>query len=219
MNEKTVFLSVVGVVRDMKLQDLTEGGKAVGTHYFPIAQDVSRLLTFAVKTAGAGEALPAALRAEIASLDREVPLFDVQTMEQRLERSLLNRRSPALLSLSFGSVALLLSALGLYGVLAHLVTQRTKEIGIRLALGSSARAIFELVLREGLLLLGLGFLLGAVGAFALKSSLESQLFGVRAGDPLVLGGVTFLLAVVAVVACALPARRATRIDPMVALTE
>ena len=104
-------------------------------------------------------------------------------------------------------------------MLAYLVTQRTKEIGIRIALGSSARAIFELVLREGLLLIGGGFVLGAVGAVALRKSLESQLFGVSATDPLVLVAVTALLALVAVVACALPARRATRIDPIVALAE
>jgi putative ABC transport system permease protein len=123
-----------------------------------------------------------------------------------------------LLSLSFGAVALFLSAIGIYGVLAYLVTQRTREIGIRIALGSSAGAIFELVLREGLLLIAGGFALGAAGAFALRKSLESQLFGVSATDPVVLAAVTATLSLVAVIACALPARRATRIDPVVALT-
>jgi putative ABC transport system permease protein len=136
-----------------------------------------------------------------------------------MARSLMTRRSPVLLSLSFGAVALFLSAIGIYGVLAYLVTQRTKEIGIRLALGSSAGAIFELVLREGLLLIGAGFAAGAVGAFALRRTLESQLFGVSATDPLVLAAVTGLLVLVAVLACALPARRATRIDPIVALAD
>jgi ABC-type antimicrobial peptide transport system permease subunit len=124
-----------------------------------------------------------------------------------------------LLSLSFGAIALFLSAIGIYGVLAYLVTQRTKEIGIRIALGGSARAIFELVLREGLLLIVGGFVLGAIGAVALRKSLETQLFGVSATDPLVLATVTSILGVVAIVACALPARRATRIDPIVALTQ
>jgi putative ABC transport system permease protein len=123
------------------------------------------------------------------------------------------------LSLSFGLVALLLSAIGIYGVLAYLVTQRTKEIGIRIALGSSAGAIFELVLREGLLLIGAGLALGAAGAAVLRKSLESQLFGVHATDPVVLATVTAVLAAVALAACALPARRATRIDPIVALAE
>jgi predicted permease len=219
VNDKTVFLTIVGVVRDVKLQDLTEGGKAVGTYYYPMAQDASTFLTFAVKTAGNGDSVTAALRSAIASLDPELPLFDAQSMQQRLGASLLNRRSPAMLSLSFGILALLLSAVGIYGVLAYLVTQRTKEIGIRIALGSSARAIFDLVIREGLLLVGAGFLLGGVGAFVLRGSLESQLFGISAADPLVVGGVTLLLALVALVACTVPARRATRIDPRIALTE
>src|SRR5204862_4064030 len=132
---------------------------------------------------------------------------------------LLTRRSPMVLSLSFGAVALFLSAIGIYGVLAYLVTQRTKEIGIRIALGGSARSIFELVLREGLLLIGSGFAIGAAGALALRRSLESQLFGISAADPLVITLVAAILGAVAFVACALPARRATRIDPIVALTE
>jgi ABC-type antimicrobial peptide transport system permease subunit len=123
------------------------------------------------------------------------------------------------LSLSFGVIALFLSAIGIYGVLAYLVTQRQKEIGIRIALGSSARGVFELVLREGLLLIATGFVIGAAGAAALRKSLETQLFGISATDPVVLATVTMVLAVVAILACALPARRATKIDPVVALAD
>lgn len=141
------------------------------------------------------------------------------TMEERTDKSLMSRRSPLMLALGFGAVALFLSAIGIYGVLAYLVTQRTKEFGIRIALGSSARSIFELVLREGLALIACGFVLGLVGAFALRKSLETQLFGIRATDPVVIVAVMAVLAAVAVVACAVPARRATRIDPIVALTE
>ena len=136
-----------------------------------------------------------------------------------LERFTSSPHKLTVLSLSFGAIALFLSAIGIYGVLAYLVTQRTKEIGIRIALGSSARAIFDLVLREGLILIAGGFVLGAVGAIVLRKSLESQLFGVSAADPVVLVAVTGILAAVAIVACALPARRATRIDPIVALSE
>jgi putative ABC transport system permease protein len=117
------------------------------------------------------------------------------------------------------NTALFLSAIGIYGVLGYLVVQRRKEIGIRMALGSSGRAIFELIIREGLLLVGAGFLLGALGAFLLRRSLESQLFGIQPSDPLVLGAVTAALSLVALIACALPARRATRIDPLIALSE
>lgn len=219
ITDETVFLTVVGVVGDIRLRDLTEGDRAVGAYYFPMAQDTSRFLTFAVKTAGSGDALPAALHATIAALDRELPLFDLRTMEQRTEGALVNRRGPAQLALGFGLLALLLSAVGLYGVLAYLVTQRKREIGIRLALGSSTRAVFELVMGEGVLLLGIGFLAGGVGALLLRGSLESQLFGVGAADPGVLAGVSLLLMLVALAACALPARRATRIDPSVVLSE
>jgi len=219
VTERTRFLTVVGIVHDIKLADLVEGNGAVGSYFYPLSQDTSRGLTFAVRTATDPAALATPVREAIRSLDRELPVFDSQTMEERTDKSLISRRSPVMLSLGFGAVALFLSAIGIYGVLAYLVTQRTREIGIRIALGSSAGAIFELVLREGLLLIGGGFVVGAAGAIALRRSLQSQLFGISATDPSVLTAVTAVLAVVAVAACALPARRATRIDPIVALTE
>ena len=140
-------------------------------------------------------------------------------MTERVDRSLVNRRSPVVLSLAFGVIALLLSAIGIYGVLAYVVTQRTREIGIRLALGSSGGRIFDLILREGLLLIAVGFAIGTAGAFVLRRSLQSQLFHVSATDPLVMASAAAVLALVAVAACALPARRATRIDPIAALAE
>lgn len=219
INEKTVFLTVVGVVHDLKLQTLTEGKDSVGTVFYPMSQDVSRNMTFAVKTAANPVALAGAVRGVISGLDRELPVSDMQTMDDRMDKALMTRKSPAVLSLSFGAVALFLSAIGIYGVLAYLVTQRRKEIGIRLALGSSNTAIFELVLREGLMLIATGLVLGAIGAAVLRKSLESQLFGVSATDPIVLATVTLVLAAVAIIACALPARRATKIDPIIALSE
>lgn len=219
ITDKTVFITVVGVIRDVKLHGLVEGGQMVGAYYFPMDQDTSPGMTFAIKTAGDPELLGNSVRAAVNGLDRQLPVFDTQTMQERTEKSLASRKSPMLLALSFGAVALFLSAIGIYGVLAYLVTQRRKEIGIRIALGSSAGAVFELVLREGLLLILGGFVLGAAGAFAVRKSLESQLVGVSATDPLVLALVTIVLALVAVLACAFPARRATKIDPIIALAE
>jgi predicted permease len=219
VTDKTVFLDVVGVIKDVKLRDLAEGEKGVGAYYFPMSQSTSSYLTLAVKTSGAPETVAGGLRSTMAALDPELPLFDVRTLTQRTETALVARRSSAMLSLTFGLVALLLSAVGVYGVLAYLVNQRTREIGIRMALGSSPFAIFDLVLREGLLLVGAGFVLGGVGTALLKRSLESQLFDVRATDPAVLAAAAAVLGTVALVACAVPARRAARIDPAVALSE
>jgi predicted permease len=219
VNEKTVFISVVGVIADMKLEDLTERDGEVGTYFFPQAQSPSHGLTFALRTPGDPEAIAGGVRAAIAGLDRELPVFDVHGMPQRTEHALAGRRTPMLLAIGFGALAVCLSAIGIYGVLAYLVSQRTREIAIRIALGSSGRAVFALVLREGVILLACGFLFGAFGLFAVRGALESQLYGVRAGDPLVLAGVGALLAAVALVACTLPARRATRIDPILALSD
>jgi putative ABC transport system permease protein len=219
VTDKTTFYTVVGVIHDMTLHNLTEGHDSVGVVFYPLAQDVNRNIDFAVQTAGNPAALASPMRSVITGLDRELPVSELMSMDDRMDKSLLNRRSPVVLSLLFGTVALFLSAIGIYGVLAYLVSQRRKEIGIRLALGSSNGAIFELVLREGLTLIAVGLAAGAVGAIVLRKSLESQLFGIRASDPLVLTIVTLVLTSVAVIACALPARRATKIDPIVALTE
>jgi putative ABC transport system permease protein len=219
VTKDTVFYTVVGVVADMKIRDLTEAASTVGVYYFPMAQDTSRALTFAIKAKGSTDPLASGVRGAIAAIDRELPVYDVQTMDERMDKALVNRRSPALLSLSFGALALLLSAVGIYGVLAYVVTLRSKEFGIRIALGGTAASIFRLVLGEGVLLLGAGFLLGAAGAFVLRRGLESQLFGVGPADPRVTGAVVLLLGLVALAACALPARRATLTDPRIVLTE
>ncbi len=124
-----------------------------------------------------------------------------------------------LVALGFGLVALFLAAVGIYGVLAYTVTQRTKEIGIRMAMGGTTAEIFRLVLREGLLLLGVGFLVGMGGTLFLARFLASQLFGVRPLDPFVLCSVVFLLAIVATMASVFPAQRASRVDPIVALRQ
>jgi predicted permease len=219
VNDKTVFITVVGVIADMKLESLTEREGEVGTYYFPQAQSPSHGLTFALRTEADLDATVGGVRAAVRAMDPELPVFDVASMPQRTGHALAGRRTPMLLAIGFGALAVCLSAIGIYGVLAYLVAQRTREIAIRIALGSSGRAVFALVLREGLVLLAGGFLLGALGLFAVRGALESQLYGVRPGDPLVLAAVGAVLAAVALAACTLPARRATRIDPILALSD
>jgi predicted permease len=217
--DKTVFVTVVGVVHDLKLANLVEGNGEVGAYFYPSDQHPRRDLAFAIRVAGDPTVLAGPMRAVINSLDRELPIYDVQTMTKRIDQSLATRRSAMLLAMAFGFVALLLSAIGVYGVLAYLVAQRTKEIGIRIALGSSRTAVFQLVLREGVVLVGAGFLLGAAGVLVLKRSLDSLLFGISAVDATVLVAVTVMLAIVAITAGAFPAHRAARINPMVALAD
>ena len=136
-----------------------------------------------------------------------------------MSETLADRRTPMVLALAFAVVALFLAAVGIYGVLAFQVTQRTREIGIRMALGSNARGIFGLVIREGLGLMLAGLAVGLVGAFAIRRAMETQLYGVSAMDPVVIAAVAAVLGLVALAACTLPARRASRIDPMSALAE
>jgi hypothetical protein len=216
---QTEFFTVVGVIAEMKQRSLTDGDRAVGAYYFPIAQEPQSGLTFVLRSGGDATGLSGALRREIAAIDAQLPVFEVQPMTYWTARSLANRRAPALLAMVFGFVALFLSAIGIYGVLAYLVAQRRKEIGIRVALGSTAPAVFRLVLREGLVLVGIGLVLGGIGSLLLRRTLESLLFGVSATDPRVLLLVSAVLATVAIAACCVPARRATKIDPLVALME
>jgi ABC-type antimicrobial peptide transport system permease subunit len=163
--------------------------------------------------------MTSAIRQQIKAMDPELPFFSVRPMQERLEESLMSRRTPMLLAMLFGVIALFLASIGIYGVLAYQVAQRRREIGIRLALGGNGRRIFGLVVSEGLWLLGLGIVLGAIGAFAIRRAMETQLFGIQPMDPLVVGSVALVLAIVAFAACAVPARRAARIDPLIALSD
>ncbi|HEY7790657.1 MAG TPA: ABC transporter permease [Vicinamibacterales bacterium] len=216
---KTKMLTVVGVVGNTMIRGLADGETPVGAYYFPFAQDAQRQLSFAIRTTGDPANLIGGVRAKLASVDRELPLYDTLTMVQREDKALVNRRSPLMLSIGFGAVALFLSAIGIYGVLAYLVAQRRKEIGIRIALGSSGSEIFRLILREGLVVLAIGFALGLVGALVVARTLQSQLYGVGSTDPRVLIGVTIVLGAVALAACLVPAGRAARVNPVVALRQ
>jgi ABC-type antimicrobial peptide transport system permease subunit len=139
-------------------------------------------------------------------------------MQERIDDSLMERRSPMLLLAVFAAVALFLAGLGIYGALAYSVTQRTREMGIRIAIGSDAGKIFKIILGQGIRVVGIGLALGAVSAFFLGRLIRSLLYGIQPSDPGVMATVALVLAVTGLVACVLPARRATRIDPVVALT-
>jgi putative ABC transport system permease protein len=159
------------------------------------------------------------VRSALLSLDPEQPLADVRTMEEWVGRSLEGRRTPMVLLGLFGAVALILSAIGIYGVLAFSVAQRVREFGIRQALGADRGSILSLVLRQGMQTTIIGIVLGIAGALALTRYLQTLLFGVEAYDITVFAAVTMLLLAIAALACYLPARRATRIDPMTALRD
>jgi hypothetical protein len=216
--DKALYFDIVGVVESIRMRGLTSQRDASGAYYFPLEQSPRRGLTFAVRTTADTRTLFAPLRAQIAAIDPELPLFDTRTMEDRVERSLTDRRTPMLLTVGFSAVALLLAAVGIYGVLAYLVQLRTREIGIRVALGSGPAGVLRLVFKDGLLIVALGLVAGIVGALGLRRVIESQLHGVSPVDPAVFGLVLGLLALVALFACAIPARRATRIDVVRALT-
>jgi predicted permease len=218
-DDKTDWITVVGVVGDVKLRGLVESQASVGAYYFPFDQDTTRTMVFAIRTTTDPTTLVNQVRREVAALDPELPVYSTKTMEELTDDSLVTRRWPVMLAMGFAVVALLLSAVGIYGVLAYLVTQRTKEIGIRVALGSTPRSVFDLVLKEGLVLVGVGLAVGTVGVVAIRKSLEAQLYGVRPGDPSVMMAAALVLGTVALVACIIPARRATRIDPVVALSQ
>ena len=210
--------TIVGVVGTINSIDL---GQPVTKEriYYPAMQQAPGGMALVLKTGLDPVQLVPEVRAAVRSIDPEQPIADVRTMDQWVARSLQNRRTPMTLLALFGAVALVLSAIGIYGVLAFGVTQRVREFGIRQALGADSRSILSLVLEQGLRTAGAGIVIGLAGAFALTRYLQSLLFGVTARDPIVFVAVAIVLLLVAMAACYIPARRATQVDPMVALRE
>ncbi len=215
------WLTVVGVVETVRLRSLVEGERTsrVGAYYFPYAQRPVRSFALAIRTTQEPTAVTAAVRRELAGIDPELPFYNVRQMTDRLDESLVDRRTPMLLAIGFAVVALFLAGIGIYGVLAYQVSQRAREIGIRMALGAAASSIFRMVLGEGALIVLVGAALGLLGSFLLRQTMQSQLYENGAMDPRVLGAVGVVLLTVALVACILPARRAARTDPVIALNE
>ena len=210
--------TIVGIVGTINAIDLGQPVTKERIYYSALQQPIASMAVV-LKTAVEPAALVPQLRAAVESIDPEQPIADVRTMEEWVGRSLEGRRTPTLLLSLFGAVALGLSAVGIYGVLAFGVAQRTRELGIRQALGADASTILSLVIGQGLRRAGIGIALGLVGSIALTRYLQSLLFGVGAFDLTVFAGVTLLLFAVAAAACYIPARRATRLDPVSAIRE
>jgi putative ABC transport system permease protein len=206
---------IVGVVADTKPSLDADTSQQM---YVPYAQDSNWTgMSLVVRTNGDPLALAGAVRSEIRTLDKGIPVYNVKTMDEVLALSVGPRRTPMLLLSAFAAVALLLAMIGIYGVTAYQVTQRTQEIGIRMALGAQMRDVVKLILQGGMILALFGIGLGVVGALALTRLIRSFLFGVQPTDLTTFVIVSVCLLVTALLACYLPARRATKVDPLVAL--
>lgn len=217
VDEHTEYMTVVGVARSVRYENMDGSGAPFGAYYFPMAQAPSHAFEFVAKSTVDSNSIVRELRSQIAAIDRDVAVFDVHSMNERIDLSLSSHKTSMVLANAFGGVALFLASLGIYGVLAYVVAQRTREMGIRVALGSTRGAILGLVLREGFKLVAIGLVLGMSGAVSLQKAVANEIYGVKPLDPLVLASVMGVLAVVALAACAIPARRATRVDPIIAL--
>jgi putative ABC transport system permease protein len=208
-------LTIVGVVGSIKHGGLDEDPDFY--LYRPYAQDTQLTMYLVVRTVGDPHVMVSALRSQVSALDPELPIYQVRTMEENVARSLGTKRLTNILITGFAATALLLAALGIYGVMALNVSSRINEFGIRMALGAQRSDVLWLVAKQGMLLMLAGVVIGLVAAFGLTRFIESLLFGVSSTDPLTFAAVTAVLAVVALVACYVPARRAMKVDPMVAL--
>ncbi len=206
---------IVGVVKNGKTSAPKE--KTVQFVYGSYLQKDMSQMTFYARTSQDPLAVARMLRDEVRRQDANLPVFNVKTMQRQIDESLFMDRLVAALSAAFGALATMLAAVGLYGVMAFMVVRRTREIGIRMALGANRRNVLGLVMREVLVLAGAGIAIAVVAAFALGDVIESQLLGVSGRDPLVMGCATAGLALVAFFAGYLPALRATRVDPLSAL--
>ncbi|MBD0372277.1 MAG: ABC transporter permease [Pyrinomonadaceae bacterium] len=208
-------LEIVGIAADVKDEDLDE--EAEMTAYRPFMQEPWWSMALVVRTNSEPTQFAQAIRNEVRSLDAEQPVYNIKTMEQIVDESISAKRLAMVMLGFFAFGALLLAAIGIYAVMSYAVTSRSHEIGIRMALGAQPGDILKLIIGQGLVLTMIGVGFGLLGAFAMTRAMTEILYGVEATDPLTFGGISLLLSAVAFIACYLPARRATRVDPMVAL--
>jgi len=213
------WTTIVGIVADVRQMGIDEPVKA--EMYLPNRQITHNPWfiprDLAIRTTGDPMSLVGSVRQVIREVDPDQPVSNIATMADVLGEEASQRRMGMIMLVAFAGLALLLASLGIYGVLAYFVTQHTNEIGVRLALGATPRNILFLVLKKGMGLTLVGVVIGVVASFALTRLMSSLLFGVKASDPLTFVAVPLLLAAVALLACAIPARRATKVDPIVAL--
>jgi predicted permease len=224
--DETNWRTVVGVAADVRAYDLqqTIPGWIKGTVYVPYSptstsedRRVPAEMTIAVRTSSDASQVEAMLQRIVASLNHDVPVSEVKTMSTMLSEAVSTPASTTSLFVTFAGLALVLGMVGIYGVLGFLVSKRTREFGIRMALGAQRRDVLWLVVREGARFSAIGIILGLAGAFAVTRWLSSELYGVSAVDPLTYAGVAAVMAMVSMLACYLPARRAMRVDPLIAL--
>jgi putative ABC transport system permease protein len=208
-------VTIVGVVGDT--HDWAWSEPKIAQLYLPDTQNPSRIMHLVVRSAGDPTQLTSAVRHAVESVDPNQPVTDVKSMDDYLSVVLAQRRLNMTLLAFFAVVSALLAAIGIYGVMGYAVTQRSHEIGIRMALGAEPRDVLRMIVGDGMKLTGMGLSLGLLGSLLVMKYLESQLYGIKARDPLTFAGVAAGLAVVALAACYFPARRATKVDPLVAL--
>ena len=209
------FAVIVGVVGGVKHTDVK--AEARPTMYVPAEQSPWETMTLVVRSSGDPTALAAALREEVSAVDKDQPLSEIATMEQIFAKAVAPQRFNLMLVSLFAALALALSTVGVYGVIAYSVTQRAQEMGVRLALGANSRDILRLIIGQAMRVSLLGVGLGLVAAVALTRVMSSLLFEVSATDPVVFVGLAVVLIAVTLVASYIPARRATKVDPLVAL--
>ena len=214
-DSKNPWMTIVGVVGSVKQYDLESESRVA--LYFPASQALDSTMHLVARTTIPPSSLATAITSEVRAMDPNIPIFDIKTMDQRLSESLARRRLAMLALGVFAGFALLLAIIGIYGVISYSVAQRTNELGIRLALGASQVDVLRLVLSAGLRLTLTGIVVGIVLSFAVTRFLSSLLFGVRATDLLTFSALSLLLVVVSLLGCYVPARRATKVDPLLAL--